>query len=849
MSKLIKATKRISAIAASALLLSSASYANVSNYASNFEKNGMFVGEVVVGSGVGADDSAAANVVINDLKSRYSGEEMVELVFSRSSSDDGGEVVSAIKDNKALNYGESIGANAEELDESTADMLEDGDFENNVEDVTYEQTLVLDPDSKSRFNYEFFEDVEGQEEITHGVFFPKGQIFATYTLDFKSTIDMSSSDDTEDEMIGGTLDIMGQEFTIGSVTRNDKNVEEIELLGGANTFSLSEGETQTVKYEGKSFEIEVTNVDSEGKVRLVVNGVAEIVERYDVKEVNGVDIAVIDSVGATGEGIVGAAEFIIGGNKITLGSDIKVNDDELNEVYPDYDVTVAFGGSSEEWDGFVITYKVDEDTLLEEGDSLREILLDTFSIQYDGTNEVEYSVFEIDGNKRDLSFSGELRSGDSIPSQFSLYYDAEKGGSDNKVLNTGNLYLGDKDYRLYFKDSEPITYGDESDLKDSMPSGITEAADLSTVTFDISADNFDDFGFFSNAGEEEQYLYQMTLDLKTANTDHLDNEINFEELMQDKDEDDVKTYEVDTKLEYYDSSAPGLVGDKNDGTNVDTTLTLTTANLGSSVLELEDGLDVDFSGVESTGLNAIANGGLLILSLNTAEVSADDGTQEDDKISVQLGYDGSDEHVSVAVAYENDGSTTGFDDDWSNSENPEKEDGSDVEIYVTPYGLQVEVDTDETDSVTVRVPDEQVQGMVNLVFGNVEVSEGSRVVPASQAEEEFMKLEDEGFEVEKRDVEASNVEFSVSAPVMDSAASGSNMIVVGGPAVNSQARALLGMSDYSMANAGVSEGEAVVRYFSDKNSVLAYGWSSAGTMAAVRSLVDGSAVDNRRFSE
>jgi len=71
MSKMIKAIKQVSAVAASTLLLSSSAFANLGNYGSNFVKDGKFSGQVVVGTMTGADDVSAANVVIADLKSKY----------------------------------------------------------------------------------------------------------------------------------------------------------------------------------------------------------------------------------------------------------------------------------------------------------------------------------------------------------------------------------------------------------------------------------------------------------------------------------------------------------------------------------------------------------------------------------------------------------------------------------------------------------------------------------------------------------------------------------------------------------------------------------------------------------
>ena len=919
MSKLLKATKKISAIAASALMLSSASFANLSNYNSHFEKSGEFVGEVVVGSGVGADDSESANVVIADLRDRYSGEAMVELKYSRSSSSDGGEVVSAIKDNNALNYGETVGDNSENsgYDDTDFDMLEDGEFENDLKDVDFEQTLTL---QNGKFNYRLYDDV-GEDEIMDGVYYSDGQAFAVYDVSFNTDIVTgSSSDDDTENLIGGTMTLMGQEFTVGRVDIDaSTGVSEVDLLGGANKFSLSEGESQTVTFDGKSVEIQVTNVDSDGKTRIVVNGVADIVSRYDIKEVNGIDIAVIDSVGATGDGIVGAAEFIVGGSKVTLKENgVEVNEEELDDIYPEYDVELEFtaGGNTDDytWEGFTLTYRVDEDTLLKEGDSLTEVLFNTFSLVYEGTNEPEYESVTIKTGSEDVTFSGDLRNGESIPNEFKLTYD------EDKTVDGGAFYLGDNDNRIYFEGSKIIEFGSNTDFgtqTDSVDDVIgiveteettsktydydstatnnaTEGSLIESVAFDLSQENkFKGFGFFVNEKQDEQYLYSFSSVSFDATT-FQDTEIDFNEVIEEKDEENLNPEDLVSDIE----------GGDLDDAPADGTAVLTVGGLGSAEMALANYMTMDFTNVE-TAAEADATPSVLSFYLDTSEVDVDQDEQDAFVFDVEIVQDHSDDEraeikdvvtahdiasgvtvttnastaqseieaaldtalftAAADAAAAVDISSSGNDKDaakslildalevnhhWVNSGDADESDGSDTQVLVNNYGTKVRYDdSDGNDKIEIMTPSEQVEGMVNLVFGNVEMSEATKVVKSSEADEEYARLQEEGFSVERSDLEASDVEFSVTAPVSDNEASGENMIVVGGPAVNSQARALLGMSDYSVESAGLSEGQAVVRYFSDKNSVLAYGWSKAGTMAAVKRLVDGSAVDNQKFDE
>ena len=137
------------------------------------------------------------------------------------------------------------------------------------------------------------------------------------------------------------------------------------------------------------------------------------------------------------------------------------------------------------------------------------------------------------------------------------------------------------------------------------------------------------------------------------------------------------------------------------------------------------------------------------------------------------------------------------------------------------------------------VPEEQVEASVSLVFGGEAASSMTVTVDESAVADKKAELEDEGYTVvSTENVAASAVTFDVTAPVMDSAVSGSsNMIVVGGPAVNRVAAELLGLSfpTYGVAS-GVAMDEAVIRYFADKNSIVVYGYEGKDTQAAVAKL-------------
>ena len=169
MSKFTKATKRIAAVAASAVMVSSAAFgAGLSSYPQNFVSNGKFDGKVVVGSAASAMDTTTATSIIEDLKSEFSGSSSkVKITYKSASA--GGEEVSAVRSNQALNYGEDIGTVTETagFDDQDVDALVDGRFKNGISDEDYEQTLLL---ANGEFNYALRDEVTGITDIKDGVF-------------------------------------------------------------------------------------------------------------------------------------------------------------------------------------------------------------------------------------------------------------------------------------------------------------------------------------------------------------------------------------------------------------------------------------------------------------------------------------------------------------------------------------------------------------------------------------------------------------------------------------------------------------------------------------------------------
>lgn len=804
MSKFTKATKRIAAVAASAVMVSSAAFgAGLSSYPQNFVSNGKFDGKVVVGSAASAMDTTTATSIIEDLKSEFSGSSSkVKITYKSASA--GGEEISAVRSNQALNYNETVGAVSETagFDDQDADALADGRFKNGISDEDYEQKLVL---ANGDFDYALRDEVTGVTEIKDGIFYADQDTFATYTLDLKTAVTNSGTltSNEADEFIGEELNIMGNEFTIGDITFSSNNVSKLVLLGGANKVSLGEGESTSVTIDGKAYEVSVQSVSS-SKVLLTINGESKSIDEFDSEDIAGVSVAVTDLVSSSRDAVKGYAEVVIGGQKITLedgSAEVKINEDDISDLYEDYEVTSDFTGSG--IDAIVITYKVGDDILLEKGDSLNDVLFQTFAVTFDGTNEPEYTEIKLTVDSDDLKISGTTE--DNVDLTMALLHMGDKTSSSTAVWFKGE---NDED-RILFSGSKNLSAPASANAIDA---GLQDGT---VAVFTLNETGLKGSGFLLEKDDNEQYLYTVSsIDTVTAGT----HEVDFEEYLRADDEADIQRTEWNSKLGMVTTAFTAGAD----------TITVDETALGNTIA-YENEVLLDLADAESANIGSDAPS--LIFSLDTDDTDAD-GTEDAQTINVTLGYDSTDQEfdissISGSLAFSNAGND---DNEKSNS---------DVKTYVNTFGVMVEYDNDEKQSATIMIPEEQVEGMVTLSFGGTAASSMTVTVDADMADAKEAELEEDGYTVVSSEtVSSTAVTFGVTAPVYDADVSGmDDMIVVGGPAVNTVAAKLLGLSfpTYGAAS-GVGADEAVVRYFADSNSVVVYGYEGKDTAAAAKKL-------------
>ena len=865
------ATRRITAVAASTALVSSAvAGAPLANYPSNFNQDGEFQGSVVVGSDAAASDTTAAESLISDLESEFSGEQQqVEISYREDSNN--GESLSAIRNNNALNYGENLGNVTETsgYDNSDANVLEDGTFNNGISDEDYEQTLTL---KNGEFHYALRDSVDDVEEIADGLYYANDDVFASYSLELDNQLDLSGSD-ADEELIGEDLEIMGNTFTVGDISIDGSDdVSELQLIGGSNKMTIGEGKSSTVTSKGEEYTIEIQSVSSTSssdKVLLTVNGESKTINEFDTEDVAGVTVAVTELVPSSRDSVKGYAEIVLGGQKVTLqdsNSLVQVNDEDIDDVYEGYEVQSNFKGSG--LDTMEITYKVSDNTLLEQGERLNDVLFDTFNLQFDGTNEPEYKTIKISSSSGKLSVKGENIDGETFDQEIARLYDENAGTS------TATFLMGDREEDAFLVDDVSSTslnnspglsptnsyingvqnssgnfffldlgvaYIDSSNTMNgiSLPTTLNESVNIGnyevkyTNDFNDNGNTTDDNGgwfitsidleeadgirFLSGDGDE-QLFYQF------ESYDDTDEEIDFEDIYTGNKEEDVDTNEIASSLEYLDSVTYNGNHGLTDMSTIKDSLLMANEYRVNLTYIATDGTTSSSGGsftidTDSGDLDADKNGDFPTLKFETLFDT------DDDNFDIKF-----DEGASTLPSYTDAKADVSIDND-------------DVQEFVDKYGTKIKTDSEDYEWVEVKTPNEQVEAKASLSFGDSSASEMSVTVSEDAVEDKRAELEDDGYTITgTEEVSSEEVEFNVSAPEMDSDVAGTqDLIVVGGPAVNAKARELMGIDNYSVDQAGVAEGEGVARYFEEENSVLIYGYSAADTQAIVENVNAGTA--------
>jgi len=355
--------KKVATVFASALMLgSTAGLALAANYPAPFVSNGSSDVAVVVGSGNGVNDAAAALDVAEDLSAALVGQ-----VGSGNTVVTGGDSFKLEKSSDKFYLSDALNSSYTSLDSDELEsFLADGTYDDGDIDTDYEQSITLGSKALSLFADKDFDN----DEPTVGFWFTNGQNILSYTIEFDDSVNTT-------KMVETNIPLLNNDYYVLSATTT-----KVTLLDSADSVILSDGDEATVG--DKTVTIEYV---SDTKVKFNVDGeVTDTMEEGDNEELSdGSYIVVTDILYAEKEAGVSKVEFAIGSGKIILsnGNDVRIGEDDSDSEVDGLVATISSPGA-QLIDSISLAWNSDDDTFVTEGNPAVMPGFDALSLAFNG---------------------------------------------------------------------------------------------------------------------------------------------------------------------------------------------------------------------------------------------------------------------------------------------------------------------------------------------------------------------------------------------------------------------------------------------------------------------------------
>jgi hypothetical protein len=797
--------KRLFALGTGALMLGAtamgAMAADLKDYPAFLVKDGSFNGYMVVGENAKPIDNLAMTDIAAGMKYKKAAETATTTV-----SGDAWKVGTSSKFYEMSDNGAPLYENFKDIvsyiSEDELKALGSGIFSTGEKDYTSNQYMYFDTTAAT--NNGVVKYVEnGDTDVTADfLYFANGGQIARYKMEFTSPTESDvASDLSGTASTSGTylsdldskkISFLGKEYTIVLATRPSSGKEDsvkLLLMGGATSDSITEGEEKTYTLSGKEYKIKLSYVDTD-EAKFIVNGEAtDKMQTGQTKKLSdGKEIGVSEILYQEYAGGVHSAVFFLGASKIEL------RDDLITDALSDTELVV--GSDTIDGANVIITGTDNNVTSKISTIEVNMTAEDDFYVPANGKLSDVIAVEEekevLFTNNWDIEYKGlstekthDLKLGTSTDRRYVLtWYD----GDNNKV-----------DMPLAYAESytntthQGMTLGEESDdkvtiLNESVAIAKNDYFVLTTAGTDVSAT--------AGKGEEKSYLLQYK---GSDDTDKSSPKIKFKNMGGGDLE-----YSVDTSANPRATIKLGgysFIVNNASGTSAGDDWTIKVALNGDSDVTDPDLVGIrDYYGgriavTDNTGTNsAAANASNIVLSIDTPgtnDYDSSNGVPEVLTISVN-----SDTEVRAAQS----GYTL---------ITPEGQ--SDVGYGYTAMGTKItfEEPSGSPDKWTYAYPEEQVLPQVYVTSGAVTTATSTDGTWTPVAIVDATKLDSE---------------------VADYKAQ--NLIVVGGPCVNTVAASLLG--NPAECASGFTAGVGLVKLFEngDKVAMLVAGYSGDDTRAA-----------------
>ena len=798
--KLRKVIKKIVALGTGATMmgatmLGAMAAADLANYPVPFIKDGAFSGALVIGDKAAAEDVVGVSDIAVGLQfaatkktgtTSGSGTVITGDVFRITASGDDLNLIEGLSDVKPT------------IGKHELDALKSGTLINDKGTYSYDQYMILGNSSVQFVVSDETGVVEDPllylkvNQDANGNSIEDGSEVFRFKLTFptaaKSDIDTSRDlDDIDNKKIT----MLGKEYTITNTEFTTAGKLTLEMMGGAVTDTLEEGESKTYTINGVNYEVKVDTITDAApyKVKFTINGevtdAKEAAETYTLADKTQIGIKELlpnEAGDVTGDVVT----FYLGAKKL------KLVDSNSSSANADGTLTI---GSNDITDG-------QSDIVWTNTSS--ELSISTMQIAWQSSDNYYVPV----GGKLKEHLSGDA---DALDLLDSLNLDLEFAGM--KPTNTDEIKIapsGSSNLKLKVKTKSGDTISEELwYLNGSIVISAKDATREVVVLEDATATLP-----FEGMNLAPQFYLNRT-GLGVQDEDFFVVETNkYSHLMQVK-----KLSSTNTEITLKDVGSSntetvtvsgGIATFYKDG--YEYTLTVAPAYTNATLTKIAGDADDGRADLWSE------NGAQIILRNNQTIISEATGTTRDDSstpetnITISISVASSKLTPNVIRSNGKIGATqdyTSKDPTIALDSNTNKREG------YTQWGTLIEQDTSgDQDSLTITYPEKEAIANVYLTAGVTQQiqsgAEGAETVTIQRIDVGAVKLASQVAGQEKKQ----------------------NMILVGGPCANEAARVIMG--NPADCAAGFEPGKAIVQLFENDGNVamVVAGYAAADTRAA-----------------
>lgn len=781
-----KTVKKIAALAAGATMLGAtimgATALDLSNYPAPFVTNGVWDGKIVVGAKAATSDVVGAIDLAAALQADAKTVSTVNVPGAAGTATVVGDSAEFKAGSDILGIGEALNDVKTTFGASDLDALQSGVLDTGLGTTQVRQYLKFENNNASVTYRNNDDDVLGDY-----LYIPDETELYEYHMEFTESA-ISEIDGTDlPDLEGEVLNFLGAPYTIVDATYDGTSEVTLKLMGGQVADVLRDGETKTYDVNGKKYEVTAVFIDSNGYAKLSVNGVMTKSLSEGASQVLGGDVAigVKDIMTNQREGLV---EFYIGANKLELKDPDVANDYEGDGVIKigtksltGVDVAIKAVKSGDELKINYIKFKAeaDDEYFIPAGKGLKEFLsdpllvLDTWDIVYTGlmkTGSTDIKLTPVSEHSYKLTFTNVVGDTYSFPYLSTRNIELKWGSDKNKLF-----FTEDTNTTAY-----PIAKKDYFVVADKTSSGDVDDA-ITRVMRYVSIQTTDKVVTFEDlAGNSWGVSYTGTEGTNAVGDLIVDGKTH-------------KFYVGGEAADY--PLRIDLDGDNGFGDEV------YLVTKGGGIIDL--GSQTFTDGV----LDAIGDGDDVDLTLTTLADNFDEGTTNS-VITINLG-DATDNNKMTINSVDIDGESLLTDDSNDNYQRGMSNYGAFVNLFTPDSGAP---------SVTIEYPLVQRGAQVFVTAGEVEVQEGAATGGGAITTTTINPI-------------------AVGLAVLDTEAPAlgtKNMIVVGGPCVNTVAAALMG--NPVECTQGFTPGKAIIKWFGDKKALLVAGYSAQDTVGACKVL-------------